>query len=63
MRPRKFQVLGGSIRGECREVDGEKVVDTACDLYDSKESAKELERYADWLRRAAKWLQLTDSDN
>jgi hypothetical protein len=55
MKPRRFQ-FGNAIRGECKEVDGEKVVDTRCDMYDGVESARELRRYAEWLRKATKWL-------
>jgi hypothetical protein len=61
MKPRKFS-FGAAIHGECREVDGEKIIDTRCDLYDGAESAKELARYAEWLRRACKWLKEPSDD-
>jgi hypothetical protein len=38
-------------------VDGERVVDARLDVYDGRESADFLRRYAAWLIKAAKWLE------
>lgn len=59
MKPRKLKSQFTS-RAECAVVDGEKIVDMSVDLYDSRHSVREIRRLADWLNRAADWLEAED---
>lgn len=57
-KPREFKSDTLSVRATCSEVDGERVVDTRIDLFDGKHSASELRRYAKWLVRASRWVEV-----
>jgi hypothetical protein len=55
-KPRKISTA--TSRAACViDHDGERIVDALLDIYDGKQSADSLRRYADWLVKAAKWLE------
>jgi hypothetical protein len=56
-KPRKFSSREIQARGECLVNDGEKIVDIRLDAYDDAASSSELRRYAEWLKKAADWLE------
>lgn len=56
-KPRKFRRTFVQ-RAECVvDDDGDKIVDFSVDLFDGRESAKDLRSLSDWLLKAAAWLE------
>lgn len=58
-KPRKFRRAFVQ-RAECVVGDdGDKVVDFSADLFDGRESAKDLRSLSGWLLKVAAWLEDT----